>query len=113
MFTCTYIGYNEVLGTQWTISNTHSPGILRGQDGTCNGFGIFSDETIYRLGCLPDNIFTVTILRVQLEDDNVPWTCFDRERSSNIVTVFLKGKNYIFTHLAMFQMLDKFRLTPV
>ena len=97
---CTYTGYEDVIGTKWRINDTVSPSILRSQDGTCTGTGILSYETIYRVGCLPDNTFTVTILRVQLEDHNVPWKCFDRERSSNTVTVFVKGKMlYIFKYI--------------
>ena len=100
--TCTYIGYGEVLGTRWIVNNTYSPSIVRSQDGTCTGNGILSNDSIYRVGCTPESSFTVTILRVHLADHNVMWGCFDRDRSSNIVTLFVKGEQYVYVTLTIY-----------
>ncbi|XP_060565361.1 uncharacterized protein LOC132724508 [Ruditapes philippinarum] len=89
-FTCTYIGYGEVIGIRWNIDNTYTPNIVRHQDGTCSGGGLFADNNIYRVGCPSDTSFSVTILFVQLDNHNVQWECFDRDRKSNTVTIFVK-----------------------
>ncbi|XP_060587314.1 hemicentin-1-like isoform X1 [Ruditapes philippinarum] len=88
--TCTYIGYNNVAGTKWNVNNEVSPTTIRHQDNTCSGSGIFADYNIYRVGCPSDTSFTVTILRVQQEDLNISWQCFDRDRTSNTVRILVK-----------------------
>ncbi|XP_060565354.1 nephrin-like [Ruditapes philippinarum] len=89
-FTCTYIAYTNVAGTKWRVNNQHTPYIVRHQDNTCSGSGIFTDDKIYRVGCPSDTSFTVTILRVQQEDLNTQWRCLDLDRTSNTVKILLK-----------------------
>ncbi|XP_060599809.1 nephrin-like [Ruditapes philippinarum] len=88
--TCTYIGYNNVAGTKWNVNNQYTPTTIRHQDNTCSGNGILADDNIYRVGCPTDTSFTVTILRVQQEDVNIQWQCFDIHRKSNTVEILVK-----------------------
>ncbi|XP_060591905.1 synaptogenesis protein syg-2-like, partial [Ruditapes philippinarum] len=86
--TCAYIGYINVEWTKWIVNNQATPTTVRHQDNTCSGSGILADGNIYIVGCPSDTSFTVTILRVQQEDINTQWQCFDRDRKSNIVKIF-------------------------
>ncbi|XP_060581414.1 carcinoembryonic antigen-related cell adhesion molecule 5-like [Ruditapes philippinarum] len=88
--TCTYIGYNNIAGTKWNINNESTPTIVRHQNGICSGSDIFANDNIYRVGCPSNTSFTVTILRVQQRDLNIPWMCFGHTKISNTVRILAK-----------------------